>query len=80
MIEAIGNLTGEISTRVNLQGNLNKVIEIVAPTTQEKIITPTYDEIIVLPDEGVFALSKVTVKGMSMPSEQWYVEEVETWI
>lgn len=38
-------------------------IEYIAPTTQEKTITPTKEQQIVVPDEGVFALSKVTVKS-----------------
>lgn len=45
-------------------------IEYIAPTTQEKIITPKKEQQIVVPDEGVFALSKVTIE--EIPNE--YVE------
>lgn len=44
-----------------LVGELNRDIEYVAPTTQEKTITPTKEIQNVLPDDGIFALSKVTV-------------------
>ena len=45
-------------------------IEYIAPTTQEKTITPKKEQQIVVPDDGVFALSKVTVE--EIPNE--YVE------
>ena len=61
MIEAKETLTGEIASSCSLDGSLNKAIEYVSPTTQEKTITPTKEEQNVLPDDGIFALSKVTV-------------------
>lgn len=61
MIEAKETLVGEIASSCSLDGSLNKAIEYVAPTTQEKTITPTKEAQNVLPDDGIFALSKVTV-------------------
>ena len=42
-------------------------IEYIEPTTQEKTVIPTEKQQIVVPDDGVFALSKVNVE--SIPSE-----------
>lgn len=67
MIEEVGNLEGRIVSNLPLTGNLTKAIEYVEPTTQEKTATPTSQEQIILPDEGVFALSKVVVNPI--PSE-----------
>lgn len=61
MIEAKETLVGEIASSCSLDGSLNKAIEYVAPTTQEKTITPTKEVQNVLPDDGIFALSKVIV-------------------
>lgn len=41
---------------------VEEAIEYITPTTQEKTITPTKEEQIVLPDGDIFALSKVTVE------------------
>ena len=40
-------------------------IEYISPTTQEKIIMPKTEQQIVVPDDGVFALSKVTVEAVT---------------
>ena len=64
MIEEVQTLIGEINN-VELTGQLNKNVEYVEPTTQQKTITPTKQEQIVEPDEGVFALSKVIVEPIS---------------
>jgi hypothetical protein len=61
MIEARGNLVGEISTRLNLEGELSGGIVRVYPDTQDKTVTPTKEGQTITPDEGVFALSSVTV-------------------
>ena len=65
MIEAKESLIGNINTSQSLQGSLNKAIEYVSPTTQEKSITPTKEVQEVKPDEGIFALSKVTVEAVT---------------
>lgn len=65
MIETIGNLTGEISTRLNLKGELNKGVEVITPNTQSKTIEPKTIEQTITPDEGVFALSSVTVNPVT---------------
>lgn len=70
MIEAKETLTGSITSSSTLEGSLNKAIEYISPTTQEKTITPKKEQQIVVPDDGVFALSKVTVE--EIPNE--YVE------
>lgn len=67
MIEAKETLIGSITSSSTLKGTLNKAIEYISPTTQEKTITPTKEQQIVVPDDGVFALSKVTVE--EIPSE-----------
>lgn len=74
MIEAKETITGNITSSSTLNGSLNKAIEYIAPTTQEKTITPKKEQQIVVPDDGVFALSKVTVE--EIPSE--YVEVAGT--
>lgn len=61
MIEAVQTLEGEVVTANQIDGELNKAIEYVEPTTQIKTITPTKQEQIVEPDEDIFALSKVIV-------------------
>ena len=61
MIEVIGNLEGTITNNAPLTGNLTKAIEYVEPTTQQKTATPTKQEQVITPDEGIFALSKVTI-------------------
>ena len=65
MIEAKESLIGNINASDSLQGSLNKAIEYVSPTTQEKSITPTKEAQEVKPDEGIFALSKVIVEAVS---------------
>lgn len=62
MIEAVQTLEGEVVTTNQIDGELNKAIEYIEPTTQIKTITPTKQEQIVEPDEDVFALSKVIVE------------------
>lgn len=62
MIEAVQTLEGKVVTTNQIDGELNKAIEYVEPTTQIKTITPTKQEQIVEPDENVFALSKVIVE------------------
>ena len=54
-------LQGYLQEVEPLVGKLNRDIEYVSPTTQEKTITPTKELQNVLPDDGIFALSKVTV-------------------
>lgn len=66
MIEEAQTLTGKLNYD-NLEGQLNIGIEYVEPTTQEKTATPTELEQVILPDENVFALSKVTINPI--PSE-----------
>lgn len=61
MIEQVGNLEGIITNNAPIIGNLTKAIEYVEPSTQEKSATPTKQEQVITPDEGVFALSKVTI-------------------
>ena len=41
---------------------LEENIEYIEPTTQEKTITPTKEEQVVIPDDNIFALSKVTIE------------------
>lgn len=65
MIEAKESLIGNINASDSLQGSLNKAIEYVSPTTQEKSITPTKEVQEVKPDEGIFALSKVIVEAVT---------------
>ena len=67
MISAKGNLTGIVSSKASLKGSLNNAVKYVEPTTQEKTVTPNQEQQIIIPDEGVFALSKVTVG--SIPNE-----------
>lgn len=67
MIEEIENLDGAVISELNLEGTLNKEIEYVEPTTQEKTATPTQSQQIITPDENIFALSKVTINAI--PSE-----------
>lgn len=67
MIEEIGNLEGVINSTNNISGKLNKTVEYVEPTTQEKTATPTQSQQIITPDEHIFALSKVTINAI--PSE-----------
>lgn len=64
MIEAKESLIGNINASDSLQGSLNKAIEYVSPTTQEKSITPTKEVQEVKPDKGIFALSKVIVEAI----------------
>lgn len=66
MIEEAQTLIGELNYNT-LEGQLNRAIEYVEPTTQEKTATPTTSEQVILPDEDVFALSKVTINPI--PSE-----------
>lgn len=67
MIEEVGNLEGRIISNLPLTGNLTKAIEYVEPSTQEKTATPAKQEQVIIPDDGVFALSKVVVNPI--PSE-----------
>ena len=64
MIEAKESLIGNINASDSLQGSLNKAIEYVSPTTQEKSITPTKEVQEVKADSGIFALSKVIVEAI----------------
>ena len=48
-----------------LQCSFDRDIEYIEPTTQEKTITPTKEVQNVLPDDGIFALSKVTVEAVT---------------
>lgn len=85
MIEAKETLTGSITSSSTLGGTLNKAIEYISPTTQEKIVTPKKEQQIVVPDDGVFALSKVTVEPIpdeylikTIPDEYQQVEYIES--
>lgn len=62
MIEAKETLIGHISAKQSLAGKLNNAIQYIQPTTQEKTITPTKEEQVVIPDDNIFALSKVTIE------------------
>lgn len=64
MIVSKQNLIGKLLDKQSLQGNINKAIEYINPTTQEKTITPTKQVQEVLPDENVDLLSKVTVNAI----------------
>lgn len=61
MIVEKGTLTGKISGIQDLTGTINKNTEIVFPETQEKQVTPTKQVQEIVPDSGIYALSKVTV-------------------
>lgn len=61
MIEELQKLTGEISLNQELTGELDKIVEVIEPVTQEKEITPTKQTQSVQPDEGYNGLSQVTV-------------------
>ncbi len=41
---------------------LEEDLEYIEPTTQEKTITPTKEEQVVIPDDNIFALSKVIIE------------------
>lgn len=73
MIEAKENLTGEITLKLNLTGVLNKGTEYIEPVLQEKEVTPTKEEQIVIPDENYNGLSKVTVN----PIPDNYIEATD---
>lgn len=62
MIKAKQSLVGDISAKQSLTGKLNNAIKYREPTTQEKTIIPTKEEQVVIPDDNIFALSKVTVE------------------
>jgi len=67
MIEEIGVLEGKLNTTNAICGELNKNVEYIEPSTQEKIATPKTQEQVIIPDDGIFALSKVIVNAI--PSE-----------
>ena len=62
MLNDVNPLVGELQNVESLMGELNRQIEYITPTTQEKTITPNKEQQIVEPDDGVFALSKVVVE------------------
>lgn len=66
MIEEAQTLIGKLNCDT-IEGQLNIGVEYVEPTTQEKTATPTESEQVILPDENVFAISKVTINPI--PSE-----------
>ena len=55
-------ITGKVSGTASVKGVVNKAIEYQVPYTQDKTITPTKNEQIVVPDEEYNALSKVVVE------------------
>jgi len=61
MIVEKGTLTGKINEKQSLAGTINKSTEIIFPETQEKQVTPTKQVQEIVPDSGIYALSKVTV-------------------
>lgn len=65
MIETRFELNGEIEVRNELIGEVSLSTKEIEPTTQEKTITPTKETQEVVPDEGIFALSKVIVEAVS---------------
>ena len=65
MIEDVKPLIAKLQNIEPLKGQLNRDIEYIAPTTQEKTITPKREQQIVFPDNGVFALSKVTIEAVT---------------
>lgn len=66
-----------IKQNVNILGVEGNVIEL---NGEEKIITPTIEEQIIFPSEDKNAITKVVVKAMVVPNEQWYIKESEKWI
>ena len=62
MLVNVKPLKGKLSEIKPLKGKLNRDIEYVSPSTQEKVVEPSQEQQIVVPDDGVFALSKVTVE------------------
>ena len=64
----IGNITskesliGNTTSKESLVGILNNPVKPVYPEIQEKTIIPTKENQIVVPDEDVYALSKVIVE------------------
>ena len=74
MITTKGSLAGKISEKQSLVGTINKSTKIVFPETQEKQTTPTKQVQEIVPDDGIYALSKVTINPI--PSE--YIEPTGT--
>ncbi len=61
MIEEKEVLTGSIAEKQVLTGELDRIIEVIEPVTQEKEVTPTKETQNVEPDEGYTGLSSVVV-------------------
>ena len=61
MIETKGRLIGDITSRLIIEGAVNKATEYIDPITQEKQITPTEEIQEVIPDKGYTGLNKVIV-------------------
>ena len=64
MLVDVEPLKASLSNVEPLKGELNRKVEYIAPTTQEKVVKPTLNQQVVLPDENVFALSKVVVEAI----------------
>ena len=67
MIEEKESVIGNISSEQNIDGVVNKSVEIITPFLQEKTTTPTEETQNILPDENYDGLSKVIVNPI--PSE-----------
>ena len=66
MIISKGSLNGKITDKQSLKGKINTTIqyEEVYPELQEKTTTPTKQTQIIVPDENIYGLSKVTVNSI----------------
>ena len=67
MIETKESLVGNITEEASLSGAVNKEVQVIEPTLQEKTTTPTQETQTIQPDTGYDALSQVTVNPI--PSE-----------
>jgi len=74
MIEAKENLIGNIANEIEINGNINKGVEVIEPILQEKEAIPSGETQIITPDENYNGLSKVTINAI--PNE--YVENIIT--
>ena len=64
MIETKESLVGNISQEQEVNGAVNKGIEIIQPTLQEKTTTPTEQIQQIIPDENYDGLSQVTLNAI----------------
>lgn len=74
MIETKESLVGNVANEIEINGNINKGVEVIEPKLQEKTATPSEEVQIIMPDENYNGLSKVTINAI--PNE--YVENIIT--